>query len=94
MTKVALIQDVEDFVKRAQPLYQYGELSVTQGAKYYKIVASTGEQRSAYAFVDNLGNIYKAAAWAKPAKNIRGNIFSEKQGLEALDAQGFIRYIR
>jgi hypothetical protein len=81
---------VQEFVDRIQPLYKYGQLSVRLGKKYYKIVQ---DESSVYGFVDGVGNIYKAASWNAPAKHIRGNIFSEKGGLEALDSQGFVRYL-
>lgn len=88
--RVATTGNVKEFVDLIQPRYKYGHLTVRTGKKYHKIVQ---DERSVYGFVDNQGNIYKAASWARPAKHARGNIFSEQQGLEALDAQGFIRYL-
>lgn len=92
--RVAITADVKSFCERVQPRYQYGTLSVTTGRVYHKIVQDSGGQRSVYGFVDMDGDIFKPAGWAKPAKNVRGNIFSEQEGLEAIDAQGFIRYMR
>jgi hypothetical protein len=89
--RVAITADVKQFCERVQPLYKYGVLTVRTGNKYHKIVQ---DDSSVYAFVDMDGNIYKPAGWAKPAKHVRGNIFSDKGGLEALDAQGFIRYLK
>lgn len=94
MTQVATTGDALKFIELAQPRYKYGTLTVKTGKVYHKILSETPAQRSAYAFIDHLGNIYKASSWAKPAKGIRGNIFSESKGLEALDAEGFIRYLR
>ena len=50
---------------------------------------------SAYCFVDYAtGDVLKCAGYKAPAKHARGNIFSDKDGLEALDSQGFIKYLR
>lgn len=89
-TRIAMLHDVEAFISRVQPHYQYGTLSVKQGKKYFKIIQ---DGSSAYGFVDNEGNVLKAATWSAPAKHARGNIFSDREGLEAIDAQGFVRYL-
>jgi len=45
------------------------------GKKYAKIIV-VDNQRSAYAFVDMDGKIWKSASWSAPAKNFpRANIF-------------------
>lgn len=71
---------------------------LAKGRKYHRIIrrdqwkddgAITGE--SAAGFIDNEGNVYKAAGWASPAKHVRGNIFSDKLGT---DGRGFIAYLR
>lgn len=92
-TPAATTGDVKKFCERVQPLYKYGILSVQTGKKYHKIVQDSNGQLSVYAFVDGYGNVFKPAGWKAPAKHIRGNIFSEKGGLEALDSQGFVRYL-
>lgn len=48
--------------------------SVMQGNKYARIIQDGGSQRSAYAFVDAEGNIYKAAGWKSPAKGARATV--------------------
>lgn len=88
--RVAMLHDVQAFIERVQPHYKYGVLSVTQGKKYFKIIQ---DGSSAYGFVDNEGNVLKAATWSAPAKHARGNIFSDREGLEAIDAKGFVRYL-
>lgn len=65
------------------------------GTKFVKIV----REGSVVAFIEKAtGNIFKPASWQAPAKGIRGNIFSEKNGDEALqyDMCGlvFVKYAR
>jgi hypothetical protein len=49
--------------------------SVMQGKKYARIVqGGDSSQRSAYAFVDAEGNIYKAAGYKAPAKGVRATV--------------------
>lgn len=71
-----------------------------KGRKYHRIVQDTrnketGEmfnQRSVAGFIDNDGNILKAAGWKAPAKGIRGNIFNNPE--KAIDQSGYVRYLR
>lgn len=91
------IQDVDKFIALWEKKWKYGILDVRVGRKYFKITNTTTygvSQESAEAFVDMDGNIYKAASWNAPAKHIRGNIFSKTKGMEAIDSDGFIRYLR
>ena len=65
------------------------------GKKYLKVV-SDGSVRF---FVDATnGNIYKPASYAAPAKGVRGNVLSEKNGKEAFHYGGcgltFVNYLR
>jgi hypothetical protein len=52
------------------------QFAAEKGRKYIKIVSTTnrGIGRSAHAFVDAQGNVYKAASWAAPAKHARFNL--------------------
>lgn len=64
-----------------------------EGRKYIKIT----REGSVVAFVEKeTGNIFKPASWQAPAKGVRGNIFSDKKGMEALnfDSVGlvFVKY--
>ena len=54
------------------------------------------DDHGVFCFIDSEGNIYKAATWDRPAKHIRGNIFSDQNGIEAIDQHqyGSIRYLR
>jgi hypothetical protein len=71
------------------------ELTYKKGRKYAKLF--TGG--SVVAFIDmNNGDIYKPAGWKAPAKHVRGNIFSDQGGFEAVarptDFIFSIRYLR
>lgn len=74
--------------------------TLEKGRKYHRIVQDTrnketGEmfdQRSVAGFLDNDGNIYKAAGWKAPAKGIRGNIYNNPEN--SIDASGYVKYLR
>jgi hypothetical protein len=54
------------------------------GRKYVKIYdydQRTGTPRSAHAFVDFDGNVYKVARWDSPTKGIRYNLNTDMQKL-------------
>jgi hypothetical protein len=56
------------------------KVSYSKGGKYYRIIREYCGQKSVHSFVDENGNIWKAAGWKAPAKNFaRGNIFTIKQ---------------
>lgn len=61
----------------------------TKGRKYTKIVGSDG---GVHCFIDDDGNIYKPAGWAKPAKGIRANL--ETLDLNKVDHHGGWLYAR
>jgi hypothetical protein len=71
-----------------------------EGQKYTKIftveVTSSGEQRrSITAFIDNeTGDILKPAGYGVPAKHARGNINSDRYGMEAFNESCFVRYLK
>lgn len=89
----ATLQDVEQFVARCQeivdaymdeqfPTLDRKLLTIEPGRRYFRIVASQGSSRSAWAFVDSTnGDVLKPASWKKPAKHARGNIHDDKQGI-------------
>ena len=63
----------------------------TIGRKYIKIsqFCGAGKARSVHSFINaNTGDIYKPASWKAPAKHARGNIFSHRNGGEALAGNG------
>lgn len=48
--------------------------TVQQGPKYARIVKTYFGQASAFCFVDHLGNIYKAAGWKGPVRQVRSTL--------------------
>ena len=67
--------------------YRSNSFRIMEGKKYVRVVEVRGSQDSAHSFVEKLtGNIYKPESWKSPMKKIvRGNIYSEQNGAEALD---------
>ena len=75
------------------------------GKKYIKISkADNGGNgsKSVHSFIvsvddpkkgQKMGDVLKPASWKAPAKHARGNIFSDKNGLEAVDNHGWVRYL-
>jgi hypothetical protein len=57
-------------------------LSAEPGKRYVRIVGSDSVSRSAVAFIDQNGDIYKPAGWKGPAKGVRGNVFRIAEGAE------------
>lgn len=78
------------------------KVEVTSGRKYQKVfsvqvcedqsVPSQG--RNLVAFLDADGNIYKPATFVAPAKHVRGNINSDQNGMEAIDENGHVVYLK
>ena len=60
---------IEEY-KAGKDLYKY---SIVTGRKYHKIVQTCSDgAQSVHAFVDkNTGELYKAASWKAPAKDVR-----------------------
>ena len=47
------------------------------GKKYIRVVRNYRSSRSVLAFIEiTTGDIYKAASWKAPAKNVRGNVIN------------------
>lgn len=100
--RTKLIEGVEKFMAAwselradyfSKLMYASGNrpLEVSYGKKYAKVTDS----RSVLAFIEiSNGDIYKAADWRSPAKHVRGNVFSDKNGMEAVDGPYSIRYLR
>lgn len=61
-----------------------------EGRKYVKITRTRdGEHSSVFCFIDKTnGNVLKAASWKSPAKHARGNIYSDRNGMEGVSAYG------
>ena len=84
---------IEDY-KAGKDLYKF---SIVTGRKYHKIVQTCCDgSQSVHAFVDkNTGELYKAASWKAPAKDVRFDlrIISEREWvLENCDWAGGYLY--
>jgi hypothetical protein len=98
-TTNAVIKFVNDWSKLRDSYYMknYPALIVEPlltipGKRFIKV---TENGRSVMAFIEiATGDIYKPASWAAPAKHVRGNVFSDKNGMEAVDGPYSIRYLR
>jgi hypothetical protein len=56
---------------------------VKPNTKFVRVVKQERGSRAVYSFIErSTGNVLKADSWKKPAKHPRGNIYSEKHGLE------------
>jgi len=100
------IERLEDFIQKWQTqvdcnyVRQFGHvngerLTYKKGRKYAKLF----QANCVVAFVNmNDGDIFKPAGWKAPAKHVRGNIFSDEGGFEAVgNPASFIfsiRYLR
>ena len=84
---------IEDY-KAGKDVYKF---SIVTGRKYHKIVQTCCDgSKSVHAFVDkNTGELYKAASWKAPAKDVRFDlrIISEREWvLENCDWAGGYLY--
>jgi hypothetical protein len=78
---------------------------VEGGKKYIKISKTDngGEgSKSVHSFIvtvddprkgQRMGDVLKPASWKAPARHARGNIFSDKNGLEAVNDHGWVNYL-
>lgn len=79
-----------------------GHLALQDNPKWLKIINIRPDlagisQTSVEAFIDReTVDIYKPASWSRPAKHIRGNVFSDKHGMESIDDTAYpsVRYLR
>ena len=64
-------------------------LSFEPGRRYWRVVATTDGQRSAFAFLDTTnGDVLKPDGWKRPAKHARGNVFDPANGAAAVGPYG------
>jgi len=76
--------------KRVLTNLEWNPITYSKGKRYMKVI----HDNSIVAFVDiSTGDIYKPASWSKPAKHVRGNIYSDQNGMEAI-IEGYILSIR
>jgi hypothetical protein len=83
--------------------FDHYEIIVTEGKRFFKVIRKEAnkygvksyERQIIIAFVDkNTGEIFKPATWSAPAKHVRGNVNSSQNGMEAINSQGFVRYLK
>lgn len=80
-----------DYYGKHFPTNKIEPINTTEGPKYTRVVVGEegSDQRSVYAFVDNVtGDVFKADGWKRPAKHARGNINDESNGLRAMGPYG------
>ena len=71
------------------------EFKYSEGTVNAKVICTEtfGSGCSVHSFVRlDTGDILKPAGWRGPAKGVRGNIFSDWLGAEALTVSGCVRY--
>ncbi len=83
---------LDDHHAKHYPTLPRTVLVCEQGRRYTRIWKDRGGHRSAYCFVDQNGDILKAASYKAPAKHARGSIFSENP-LSAVSVYG-ANYLR
>ena len=72
-------------------------LQFKKGKRYVKItkIERNATGGSVEAFINmSTGDIFKSASCNAPAKHARGNVFSEYNGMEAIDQAGYVKYRR
>ena len=72
-------------------------IQIEGGRKYVKISHTSdggNGQKSVHSFINTEnGDVLKPASWKAPAKHARGNIFSPKNGMEAVGPSGHVVYL-
>jgi len=72
-------------------------LKFKKGKKFVKITKVERNETggSVEAFIDmSTGDIFKSASCNARAKHPRGHVFSDDNGMEAIDVAGYVRYLR
>jgi hypothetical protein len=80
---------IEDHHRRSFPTLEVPRLTLERGRRYIRVVrATSGSERSVFAFIDANGDVLKAESWAKPARHARGSIFDPSGGLAGVSPYG------
>ena len=81
--------------------FDHYDVFATEGKKFFKVYRQEIHANShkgpqhIVAFIDKVtGDIFKPASFNAPAKHSRGNVNSESHGMEAINEQGFVNYLR
>jgi hypothetical protein len=94
-TLAALTAYQADRMKNDPPACARPSYVAEKGPKNIRIVeVRHGDQRSAYAFLDREGNIYKPDGWNRPAKHVRGNIYDTNYSIGKAFGPYGVAYLR
>ena len=88
---------ISRYITRLQELFDDGTVvEVDTGRRFIKIVERTKWQRSVHAFIEiATGNLYKAATFKAPAKDVRYNLVADMDMLQwKIDRHGSYLYYR
>jgi len=89
-----LTENTRKHFAKHYPSLDLPQFEVEPGRKYNKVVM-VDNQRMVHSFVDNEGNVYKAAGWRAPAKGVRYNLDRDMDVLRAkADPFGGYLYVR
>jgi len=104
---VGICQDIHNEWYKQYPNLTPRTIVCEPGSKFVRVVSKQGENhRSVIAFVAKvdgqtkalgaykMGSVFKPATWKIPAKHVRGSIFSDSNGREAMERSGNVRYLR
>lgn len=92
-----------DAYKKSSGLTYFREyqVEIEIGRKVVRVfaceISHEGEEtnRRIVCFIDfTTGEIFKPASYKAPAKHSRGNVKSDKNGMEAIDGSGSVHYLR
>ena len=76
---VAVQAKLDEYYTRTYEHVKSPIITATFGKRYVRIIKTDrdGPQRSVYCFIDQNGDILKAASWQAPAKGVRGSVLAE-----------------
>lgn len=79
-----------DHMTKNFPTLRPDVITAKAGKRYVKVIRSRedGTSTSVHCFVDQNGDVLKAASWRAPAKHARGNIFDDHNGLRHMNEYG------
>lgn len=93
---VTLLQTkTNEYYAKQYPTLTAPSYQVEKGRKFHKVVQvdATQGQRSVHCFVDDAGNVYKAASWKAPAKGVRYTLNEMDKIAEKFDPHGGYLYM-
>jgi hypothetical protein len=92
---LTLIQTkTNEYFSQRYPSLTPPRYEVEPGRKYHKVVSVEDTRRLVHCFVDNEGNVYKAAGWKAPAKGVRYTFDQLDEIGQVFDPHGGYLYLR